>query len=69
MRGLINDEDKDCFFFDPNSAHGGRTRRQTLPEAENEELDGDYDYSEYADDLVRYDKNNPQRRGFNLIII
>lgn len=64
MRGLIDDQDKDCFFFDPTSAHGGRTRRQTLPEAADESetnLDRDYDYSEYADDLVRYDKNNPQR--------
>lgn len=61
MKGLINDADKDCFFFDPTSPHGGRTRRESpLDEAEGT-LNQDYDYSDYADDLVRYDKNNPQR--------
>lgn len=50
LQGLIDDSDKDCFFFDPNAPHGGRTRR-----------DDDYDYSPEADDLLRYDEHNPQR--------
>lgn len=58
MNGLINDEEKDCFFYDPNSPHGGRSRRQaTADEGGNE----DYDDSRAADDMIRYDKNNPIR--------
>lgn len=61
MKGLIEDSDKDCFFFDANSPHGGRTRRAFGLEAPKEDLNADYDYTDFADDLVRYDRNNPQR--------
>ena len=60
---MITDVDKDCFFFDVNSPHGGKQKRDAGDEPENPENagEGDYDYSNAADDLLRYDKNNPQR--------
>jgi len=55
LAALVNDE---CFFYDPNTTHGGRARRQVSDE---EGGDQDYDDSRAADDMIRYDKNNPVR--------
>jgi len=56
------DADKDikaCFFYDPNTEHGGRERRDGDDYDEN--LDDDYDFGKASDDLIRYDKSNPLR--------
>jgi len=55
LAALVND---DCFFYDPNTTHGGRARRQV---SADEGGDQDYDDSRAADDMIRYDKNNPVR--------
>jgi len=55
LNGLVTD---DCFFYDPNSPHGGRSRRQVT---DSEGGDEDYDTSREADDMIRYDKSNPVR--------
>jgi hypothetical protein len=60
LQKLVDDKEKECFFFDPNSPHGGRTRRDENGTVDEHD-DYAYDYSEDADDLLRYDKNNPQR--------
>jgi len=70
LQALVDDTEKDCFYYDPNAPHGGRSRRdghedENENENENEDKTEDeseqYDYSDEADDLVRYDKNNAQR--------
>lgn len=64
---IVDQPDRDCFFFDPQAPHGGKQKREAGDEpsenAENSENNSDieYDYSDEADDLLRYDKNNPQR--------
>lgn len=65
LKILVDDSDKDCFFYDANAPHGGRTRRdgdeEDVEEESTEDDSQEYDYSIEADDLTRYDKNNPQR--------
>lgn len=58
MAALVDNAEKDCFFYDSSTAHGGRARRQV---AEDEGGDEDYDASRAADDMIRYDKKNPIR--------
>ena len=88
--------DKECFYYNTETPHGGRVRREEDSDLESDEQPfsefaeradsaedydnsnsddqpisefaeranpsvEDYDYSNSADDLVRYDKNNPQR--------
>lgn len=58
---LTNTLTKDCFYYDPNNptGHGGRDRRED--EDEDDYATDDYDYTAKADDLIRYDRNNPMR--------